>query len=155
MAYGSAGAWQSGPVDRKIFVDSYCRIMYPGISELMSDAFKKMSESEDLLAACFGRHTLSEMWEDPFSAYHLKNTALHIDDLRIHELQLKRLRKNFLRLSAGEQRIALLSEQCSLTADNSAIRQQGSSGQKRLSTDGIGFMTPDSKLKKTMFCIMI
>ena len=82
MAYGSAGAWQSEPIDRKNFVDSYCRITYPGISELMSDAFKKMSESEDFLAACFGRHTLSEMWEDPFSTYHLKNTALHIDDLK-------------------------------------------------------------------------
>ena len=82
MAYGSAGAWQSEPVDRKSFIDSYCQIMYPGISELMSDAFKKMSESEDLLAKCLGRHTLSEMWEDPFSSYHLKNTGLHLDDFK-------------------------------------------------------------------------
>jgi hypothetical protein len=48
----------------------------------MRDAFTKMSESEDMLAKCLGRHTLSEMWEDPFSSYHLKNTALHIDDFK-------------------------------------------------------------------------
>ena len=42
--------------------------MYPGYPDLMNDAFRKMSESEDLLAKCLGRHTLSEMWEDPFSS---------------------------------------------------------------------------------------
>lgn len=82
MAYGSAGAWQSEPIDRKNFANNYCRIMYPGISGLMADAFGKMSESEDLLAKCVGRHTLSEMWEDPFSSYHLKNTGLHLGDYK-------------------------------------------------------------------------
>jgi hypothetical protein len=82
MAYGCAGAWQSEPIDRKRFTYNYCRIMYPGSSEIMRDAFLKMSESEDFLAKCLGRHTLSEMWEDPFSVYHLKNTGVHIDDYR-------------------------------------------------------------------------
>jgi hypothetical protein len=82
MAYGSAGAWQSAPVDRKSFTDNYCRIMYPGSSEVMKAAFLKMSESEDYLAKCLGRHTLSQMWDDPFSAYHMKNTGLHLDDYR-------------------------------------------------------------------------
>jgi hexosaminidase len=82
MAYGSAGAWQSEPIDRKSFNDNYCRIMYPGISGLISNAFGKMSESEDFLAKCLGRHTLSEMWADPFSSYHLKNTGLHLDDYK-------------------------------------------------------------------------
>ena len=82
MAYGSAGAWQNEPIDRKSFTDNYCRIMYPGKSGLMNDAFGKMSESEDFLAKCLGRHTLSEMWEDPFSSYHLKNTGLHLGDYK-------------------------------------------------------------------------
>ena len=82
MAYGSAGAWQKEPIDRKSFTDNYCRLMYRGISGLMSDAFKKMSESEDFLARCLGRHTLSEMWENPFSSYHLKNTDLHLEDYK-------------------------------------------------------------------------
>jgi hexosaminidase len=82
MAYGSAGAWENEPLDRKTFLNSYCRIMYPGRSDLMSEAFEKMSESEDLLAKCLGRHTLTEMWADPFSSFHRKNTALHIDDFK-------------------------------------------------------------------------
>jgi hypothetical protein len=83
--------------------------MYPGISELMSDAFKKMSESEDLLAACFGRHTLSEMWEDPFSAYHLKNTALHIDDLKNSRIAAETAQEKLLEaLSRGTKDSAFI-----------------------------------------------
>jgi hexosaminidase len=82
MAYGSAGAWQNEPLNRKTFLKSYCLIMYPDISETMADAFDKMSASEDMLAKCLGRHTLSEMWADPFSVFHLKNTALHIEDYK-------------------------------------------------------------------------
>ena len=41
-----------------------------------------MAESEAYLAKCLGRHTLSEMWADPFSEYHLKNTKDHIDDYK-------------------------------------------------------------------------
>jgi hexosaminidase len=82
MAYGSAGAWQNEPMDSKSFTDVYCRVMYPDISGLMKEVFSKMSESEDLLAKCLGRHTLGEMWEDPFSSWHLKNTGLHLDDYK-------------------------------------------------------------------------
>jgi hexosaminidase len=82
MCYGAAGAWQKEPVDRKSFTENYCRIMYPGISGLMNGAFEKMSESEDWLAKCLGRHSLSEMWEDPFSSYQLKNTGLHLSDYK-------------------------------------------------------------------------
>ena len=32
MAYGSIGAWQKDNPDRIEFINSYCRIMYPGIS---------------------------------------------------------------------------------------------------------------------------
>lgn len=82
MAYGSAGAWRGEPPDRKSFPADYCRIMYPGIEAPMTSAFIKMSESEDCLAKCLGRHTLSQMWEDPFASYHLKNTGKHLADYK-------------------------------------------------------------------------
>lgn len=82
MAYGSIGAWQKDPVDRHDFINNYCRIMYPGISLEMSNAFRKMDESETYLAKCLGRHSLEQMWEDPFSAYHLKNTNTHFEDYK-------------------------------------------------------------------------
>jgi hexosaminidase len=82
MAYGSAGAWQDNPPNREVFLKDYCLIMYPGQEEPMLNAFKKMTESEDWLVHCLGRHTLSQMWEDPFSAVQLKNTAIHEEDFR-------------------------------------------------------------------------
>jgi hexosaminidase len=82
MAYGSIGAWQTGPVDRKEFLNTYCKIMYPGISDQMSNGFQKMAESEASLAKCLGRHTLTEVFADPFSAHLLKNTDTHIEDYK-------------------------------------------------------------------------
>lgn len=82
MAYGSIGAWQKEAIDRSQFVDNYCQIMYPGVSGQISIGFKKMAEAEALLAKCLGRHTLIEMWADPFSSYHLANTKTHIEDYK-------------------------------------------------------------------------
>ncbi|MCE5347669.1 MAG: beta-N-acetylhexosaminidase [Bacteroidales bacterium] len=82
MAYGSVGAWQNEPIDRDGFINSYCKIMYPGKSAQMSNAFSKLAESEALLAKCLGRHTLLEMWENPFSSFHLNNTKIHLDDYK-------------------------------------------------------------------------
>lgn len=82
MAYGSIGAWQSEQVDRGEFINNYCQINYPGIAEEMNNGFKKMAESEDFLAKCLGRHSLNQMWADPFTSYHLKNTSDHIDDYK-------------------------------------------------------------------------
>jgi hexosaminidase len=82
MAYGSIGAWQKEPVDRNEYINNYCQIMYPGISNQISIGFKKMAESEALLAKCLGRHSLIEMWADPFSSYHLSNTKTHIEDYK-------------------------------------------------------------------------
>jgi hexosaminidase len=82
MAYGSAGAWQKDPIDRNQFMTAYCKIMYPGISDQMNNGFKKIAEAEALLAKCLGRHTLTEMFTDPFSAIQLKNTNTHFDDYK-------------------------------------------------------------------------
>jgi hypothetical protein len=82
MAYGAAGAWQKDKMDRKEFLDSYCRMMYPGISESMKQGFSKMEESEAYLAKCVGGHTILEMFGDPFSAHFLKNTATHYADFK-------------------------------------------------------------------------
>jgi hypothetical protein len=82
MAYGSLGAWQKVPIEREAFIDNYCKIMYPGIAKQMSNGFIKMAESEAHLAKCLGRHTLNEMFTDPFSAHILKNTTTHIEDYK-------------------------------------------------------------------------
>lgn len=77
MAYGAIGAWQKGPMDRNEFLESYCKMMYPGIAEQMKQGFTKMAESEALLAKCVGGHTILEMFSNPFSAHFLKNTDNH------------------------------------------------------------------------------
>lgn len=82
MAYGSVGAWQTEPIDRKEFLNTYCQIMYPGISSQMNNGFKMMDEAETALAKCIGGHSLLEMWADPFSAHFLKVTDTHINDFK-------------------------------------------------------------------------
>ena len=82
MAYGSVGAWQNEPLERSDFMDKYGLLMYPGISVQMINGFKKMAESEAQLAKCLGRHTMTEMWADPFTPFHLKNTMDHLNDYK-------------------------------------------------------------------------
>ncbi len=82
MAYGAIGAWQKNPMDRKEFLDSYCKMMYPGVSEQMKQGFTKMAESEAFLAKCVGGHTILEMFTNPFSAHFLKNTNTHYADFK-------------------------------------------------------------------------
>ena len=96
MAYGTAGAWQIDPMKRDEFMDNYCQIMYPGISLQMKNGFKKMAESEANLAKCLGRHTMTEMWADPFSEYHLKNTKEHISDYKSARLNAELAQENFI-----------------------------------------------------------
>ena len=96
MAYGTAGAWQSDPMNRGEFMDNYCQIMYPAISVQMKNGFKKMAESEANLAKCLGRHTMTEMWADPFSEYHLKNTKEHISDYTSARLNAELAQEYFI-----------------------------------------------------------
>jgi len=82
MAYGSVGAWQNANPDRNVFIENYCRIMYPEAPVQVSHAYRKMEESESYLEKCLGRHSLSEMWADPFSGYHLNHTKERLDDYK-------------------------------------------------------------------------
>jgi len=96
MAYGSIGAWQKEPVERVDFISRYCKLMYPGIFDQMTIAFRKMSESEDYLAKCLGMHTLEQMWDDPFSTYHLKNTNSHIEDYKNARIAAEASQENLI-----------------------------------------------------------
>lgn len=96
MAYGSVGAWQQEPVDRNVFVDNYCRIRYPEISTPMCNGFKKMAESEAYLAKCLGRHTLNEMFSNPFATHFLKNTNRHIEDFKNARITAEAAQENFI-----------------------------------------------------------
>lgn len=83
MAYGTAGSWQSKPIGRDKFLSNYSRIVYPEISTYMNTAFIKMQEAQSYLTKCLHtRHTLSEMWDNPFSISALKNTADHLEDYK-------------------------------------------------------------------------
>ena len=85
MAYGCIGAWQKNPVERSSFISNYSKISYPSIATLMDTAFQQMSVSQSYLEKCLGansRHTLVEMWANPFSDYFLKNTNEHIKDFK-------------------------------------------------------------------------
>ena len=110
MAYGSVGAWQKDNPDRDTFIDDYCTIMFPEASGSFSTAYKKMAESESYLAKSLGRHTLAEMWADPFSEYHLNHTKEHLDDYKK------------ARLAAEDAQEALYNALKSGIADSSFIR---------------------------------
>jgi hexosaminidase len=96
MAYGSIGAWQKEPIDRNEFINNFCQIMYPGIVSQMNTGFRKMAESEAYLEKCLGRHSLSQMWEDPFTSYHLKNTQAHIDDYKNARIAAETAQENLV-----------------------------------------------------------
>jgi hexosaminidase len=104
MAYGSIGAWQKEPVNRNEFIHNYCQIMYPEISDQMSNGYRKMAESEAYLAKCLGRHTLQEMWADPFSSYHLKNTNTHIEDYKNARIAAETAQENFFEVLNTQKR---------------------------------------------------
>jgi hypothetical protein len=83
MAYGGVVSWQGTPPDRDSFLHQYCRLVYPGISGEMENAFKKLNESQMYFEKCFhGRHTLPDMFMNPFSEFSLKNTREHIQDYK-------------------------------------------------------------------------
>ncbi len=96
MAYGSVGAWQKDPVNQNDFIDDYCKIMYPEVSEQMSNGFKNMIESEAYLAKCLRRHTLNQMFTDPFSAKSLKNTYTHIKDYKKARIAAEMAQESFI-----------------------------------------------------------
>jgi len=85
MAYGCIGAWQTPPVDRNEFISNYSKLVYSSIAGSMDNAFKKLAASQSYLEKCLGnnsRHTLVEMWANPFSTYFLKNTNEHVSDFK-------------------------------------------------------------------------
>ncbi len=73
MAYGAVTAWQNKPIERNTFTQQYAQMMYPQIAAQMTEAFKKMAESQVALRKCLNQ-TQTHMWIDPFFSYNLKHT---------------------------------------------------------------------------------
>lgn len=97
MAYGSVGGWQKEPMERSTFTHDFCQIMYPEIiSSQMCTGFEKMAEAQSFLGKSLRRHTLQEMWTDPFSSHHLENTKIHIDDYKNARLAAEMAQENFI-----------------------------------------------------------
>ncbi|MFT3702097.1 MAG: family 20 glycosylhydrolase [Agriterribacter sp.] len=73
MAYGSVTAWQNKPIEKNTFIQQYAQVMYPEVAAQMTEAFKKMAESQVALRKCMNQ-TQTHMWINPFLSYNLKHT---------------------------------------------------------------------------------
>jgi hexosaminidase len=83
LAYGSAAAWQSAPVDRERFFTDYSQSMYPSaVSPDVAIALKDLEGSELALQRVAGRQSMLALWRDPFADAILQKSATHQDALR-------------------------------------------------------------------------
>jgi len=83
MAYGSAAAWQSPPMDRQAFFTDYARLMYaPTVAPDVTAALNDLSQSELDLQKALGDDTMLAFWTNPDSPAALKRTTEHLADLR-------------------------------------------------------------------------
>jgi hexosaminidase len=81
MAYGSAAAWQSMPVDRDKFFKTYSQALYPtDMADLVEKANLSLSRSESLLREALGV-TDAAFWANPFTAVSLKNIETNREKL--------------------------------------------------------------------------
>jgi hexosaminidase len=81
MAYGSAAAWQSEPVDRDKFFNKYSRALYPlAMADLVEKANLSLYQSESLLREAFG-DTDAAFWANPFTDGSLKNIETNRENL--------------------------------------------------------------------------
>jgi hexosaminidase len=81
MAYGSAAAWQSGPVDRGNFFYKYSRAIYPpSLTDLVEKANISLYKSESLLRKALGV-TDEAFWANPFTARSLANIESNRENL--------------------------------------------------------------------------
>jgi len=87
MAYGCIGAWQGKVADKNIFTADYSSVEYASIAGDMQQAISAIAASGEYLGKCLGKNTgglprgtIVESWSNPFQAYYLENTKVHLDD---------------------------------------------------------------------------
>ena len=83
MAYGAAAGWQSSPVGGARFFQDYANQMYPAAAAAdVAAALDSLSRSQQLLIKALGQETIFRMWDDPLSAWRLKQVEPHLETLR-------------------------------------------------------------------------
>jgi hypothetical protein len=89
MAYGCIGAWQGVSPDKAGFAGRYSGIVYGAAAGEVVLGMNKLAETIDHLSECMGKNTgnlpggtIIESWSNPFSAYYLGNTRVHIEDFK-------------------------------------------------------------------------
>jgi len=83
MAYGAAAAWQTGPMDRRAFVNNYTHVVYtPTVATEAALALDDLARSEAELQKVLGEETMLALWGDPFAPSTLKKLGESPDHLR-------------------------------------------------------------------------
>ena len=87
MSYGCISAWQGKVPDKNTFTADYSSVEYASIANDMQKAISSIAASGEFLGKCLGKNTgglprgtIVESWSNPFHAYYLENTKVHLDD---------------------------------------------------------------------------
>ncbi|PYT22929.1 MAG: glycoside hydrolase [Acidobacteria bacterium] len=83
MAYGTIAPWQSTDMDRADFFSQYAALMYsPAGAPDVTAALDNLNKAEVRIQKTLGEASIHAMWDNPFSAASLKQSADHREDLR-------------------------------------------------------------------------
>ncbi len=87
VAYGAIAAWQSGPIDRDRFFQSYCSRMYDSkTAKEAAAALQDLSKAQQSITAALGPNNMLRLWDDPFTSESLERSRHHLNDLRAARL---------------------------------------------------------------------
>ena len=103
IAYGAVASWQQKPVDREHFFEDYASLEHsPVVAAELSDALKKMAESETALQEVLGQETMVALWQSPFLPKLEQAARNHPQNLRQSRLQAESAERDLLAaLDAG------------------------------------------------------
>ena len=103
MAYGTIAPWQSAVVDRADFFRQYAALMYsPAVAPDVAATLDNLNKAEVSIHKALGQASIHAMWDDPFSAASLKQSADHREDLRQTRLMAEQAQTHVYRaLEAG------------------------------------------------------
>jgi len=103
VAYGTAAAWQSQPMQPASFFDEYSSLQYsPSVSIAMAHAMAQLALAETALQHALGPETMVELWRDPFRADSLQQTEQHADDLHQARLHAEDALTNLYEMQQSE-----------------------------------------------------
>jgi hexosaminidase len=83
MTYGAAAAWQSRPMNRKQFFETYSEGMYSNeAAPRMARALTELNAAERSFQAAVGQESMAAVWSDPFGGHRMEQVKGHREDLR-------------------------------------------------------------------------